>query len=394
MAIATVVCLAWLVTVAAGLGAEERTLAKWEVVMQKLDGKMDVSDSLAGLTKELESLTASKILCRFWPGTRVGIDLEDVTVGDCMRVAASKMVGMRQLETKIVSQGPDTKSNGKSMLTVWTNVAEGTTSSGAAVPGTRISYLDMVRFDFDDNGLINGMTELGDDGIVANIQDKVTAYTASSTLDLERELPAKRNTATAMKYVEAFQKLSGNVINPETWWAGILKDIASLTSPTMSCRFAPGTKRGFDLKDVSVSECLKTLGSGFGVSVKVVNQEMTSLAIDPSSDGRTILTQFQNVVERVTSSGAAVPGTRLSYPDVMRLDFNKEGLVVAMTLIGDDGVAASMEEEAQALAARARPGSLESTPVVAAGLVALGAAIGAWTVGREGRTVSQIPLLG
>merc|ERR1719491_1828158 len=271
-----------------------------------------------------------------------------------MTAMGSKMVGIQQDQSDIVSLAIDPTSGGKTILTEWHNLVEGSTATGAIVPHSRIPYHDMVRFDFDDAGLIVGFTCIGDDGVLDTIRHKV------------RELPGKRNAATAMKFGAAFQKLNGAKITPEVM-AGISQELVSMTVPKMACAWAPGTKHGVDLEGVSVDDCLKALGSICSPgTARVVSQDFSSLAIDPNNGGKTVIIEFRNVVD--------ASGTRFTYPDVMRLDFDDEGLVVAMKMIGDDGVMAAAQGEATALAV--------STPNLvtcgtAIGLVVFGASLGA-----------------
>jgi len=379
-----VVCFVLLAVGAVGQtdSATQRNIAvvrKWEEVMQKMN-ELEFGDTeqIASISKELASKTLAKMTtCAFAPGTKVGLNLKDVSMDECFAALASKWAGIRQVQTEIISLAVDPNSGGKTILTEWQNLAEGITATGEVVPHSRISYPDMVRFDFDDAGLITGMTVVGDDGTWDTIQR------------MGSQLPGERNAKTAMVFGKAFQKLNGDTVSPELW-AGVSKDLMSLSAPRITCAWAPGAPLGFDMKDISVEDCLKALGSTCPhCKIKLVSQEISTLAVEPS--GKTVITEWKNVVDAVDA------GMRLSYPDVMRLDFDDEGLVVAMTVIGDDGIMAALQGKAQALAGRARPdvlaGSLAVTCGTAIGLVLFGAAVGAWVGGRRGRTVGEPTLL-
>jgi len=83
----------------------------------------------------------------------------------------------------------------------------------------------------------------------------------------------------------------------------------------------------------------------------------------------------------------------------MRLDFDDGGLVVGMTIIGDDGVMATMQGGSQALAGRT---TLDLQSVWSSAWLVLavtcaatiGFAAGVWLGVRRGRTVVEPTLLG
>jgi len=379
MRIAAAVCFALLAVDVAGemessTQRNTATVRKWEEILQKMNFDMADTEKMVELSKELASLTAPQMLC-VSSGTKAGFELKDISISDCMVAFGSKMVGVQLVHSEITSIDPT--SGGKRVFTEWLMVAEGVTGTGAVIPHSRLSFRDITRFDFDDAGLIVGVAAFGDDGAVDTIQQS----------------PAKRNAETATKFGEAFQELNGAVFGPEAW-VGILKDLASMTAPKLACSWAPGTKHGFDIV-VSIEDCLSALGNTAHSEntdkepqFKVVSQDLASFAIDHNSGGKTILSEFQNVVE--------VSGTRLSYPDVMRFDFDDEGLVVAITIIGDDGILASFQGEAKALAGRVSSEMIRGLVVTCGTMVCLaviGATIRSWAMGHRSYRVGE-PLLG
>jgi len=208
----------------------------------------------------------------------------------------------------------------------------------------------------------------------------------------------QKNVVRAKKFLMIWRQSVGKHITKELV-ASLSQQSTSFFAPKIACASAPGTRNGIDLKNVSVDTCYQALASTC-LHCKEKSGEFVSLAIDLESGGKRIFVEMKNVLEGVIS-GAVVRGTRMTYRDVTRLDFDDHGLIIGLTIIGDDGIMRSIESRVKAytsgkrqeLLGRPYTGGLVACGVVV-GLVAISMAVGLWVSRLGGRKVGQPALLG
>lgn len=239
---------------------------------------------------------------------------------------------------------------------------------------------------------------------VAPVQQAADA----ASLDEAESWPAtgQRNAETVKTLFAIVKEVQGKQMTPAVM-GKLVDQMISFYAPTVSCAVARGSPVGFAFADVPVMTCAAAEKTIFG-SRKLLAFNVSSIAIDAASGGKTVLAFEPYDAIGVTNSGVEVPDSRVQGVIAWRYDFDAAGRIARYDEEIDSGIILSMQqrvasyERAQAetasLARLGGEGSLAGwgrAPWAAScgGVFLLVSLAVCGPLRRRGRSAGQAPLL-
>merc|ERR1719272_1117751 len=101
-----------------------------------------------------------------------------------------------------------------------------------------------------------------------------------------------------------------------------------------------------DLTNVPPRTCLMAKSKVFA-NTKYIDMELKKIAIDPESDGKTILATMPYKMVGTTDAGQDVPGSYVDGMQSFRFDFNDEGKIMYYETEFDSGIVEGMMAKVQ-----------------------------------------------
>jgi len=158
----------------------------------------------------------------------------------------------------------------------------------------------------------------------------------------------EKNVASVSEIMNIVKELQGKQVTPGLM-AKLSQDLASFYASKVSCSAGDRMSTlSWRLIDVSLAECTKAVATFFG-NTKLLDWDMRSIAIDPSSGGAKILTYQPFDMVGTTTGGMDVPGTDLHGVDMSLVYvFNEMGKVASFHQVVDADIIEGVQNKVDA----------------------------------------------
>jgi len=158
----------------------------------------------------------------------------------------------------------------------------------------------------------------------------------------------EKNVASVSEIMNIVKELQGKQVTPGLM-AKLSQDLASFYASKVSCSAGDRMSTlSWRLIDVSLAECTKAAATFFD-NTKLLDWDMRSIAIDPSSGGAKILTYQPFDMVGTTTGGMDVPGTDLHGVDMSLVYvFNEMGKVASFHQVVDADIIEGVQNKVDA----------------------------------------------
>merc|ERR1711865_206893 len=322
-------------------------------IAQTLKGKQITAARVASLAQQMASFYAPELSCSAGDkATSMSFSLTAVPFAQCAGAFAKLWGNMKINNWQLANVAIDPATGGKTILTYQPSDFVGVTNDGVEVPGTEFHKVDVSsKYTFNDQGLVTDLhTEL-DSGIMEALMTEVTNY----GLGVE-QMPAaqswasvgEKNVASVSAIMNIVKELQGKQVTPGLM-AKLSQDLASFYASKVSCSAGDRMSTlSWRLIDVSLAECTKAAATFFD-NTKLLDWDMRSIAIDPSSGGAKILTYQPFDMVGTTTGGMDVPGTELHGLDMSLVYvFNEMGKVASFHQVVDADIIEGVQNKVDA----------------------------------------------
>jgi len=318
-----------------------------------MQGKQITAARVASLAQEMSSFYAPKLSCSAGDkATSMSFSLTAVPFAQCAGAFAKLWGNLKINNWQLENVAIDPASGGKTILTYQPSDFVGMTNDGVEVPGTELHKVDVSsKYTFNDQGLVTDMHTEIDSGLMEALKMKVTNY----GLGVE-QMPAvqswasvgEKNVAAVSGLMDIVKELKGKQVTPGLM-AKLSQDLASFYASKVSCSAGDRMSTlSFRLVDVSLAECTTAFATFLG-NTKLLDWDMKSIAIDPSSGGAKILTYQPFDMVGTTTGGMDVPGTELHGVDMSLVYvFNEMGKVASFHQVVDAGIIEGVQNKVDA----------------------------------------------
>jgi len=305
-------------------------------ISKQMKGKHFTESLAAKIAQESMSYYASMMSCSVGKGSRFAIDLANVPVMDCWKALAKSWRNIKNIDFDMNRLAIDPTSGGKIIFARVPWEAIGVTDAGQEVPGTKMRGTDNYLYGFNDEGQIVRVDYDYDSGLIEDLRKKIISYEtngrAESWTDVGQQNVAKVTHLFRIATDGLLQKPMTQAMSEQ-----MSDRISSFYAPTISCSQSKGTSIAVDLTDVPSWKCLNAK-SELWANMKFIEMGLKKIAIDPQSDGQTILATVPYKMVGVTSNGEDVPDTYVHGMYNFRFDFDHEGKIVYSDSEFDSGI--------------------------------------------------------
>lgn len=220
------------------------------------------------------------------------------------------------------------------------------------------------------------------------------------------QVTGQRNAETVKTLFAIVKEVQGLQMTPAVM-GKLLSQMLSFYAPKVSCTVARGSPVGFALADVPVTTCAAAEKRIFG-NRKLLAFNVSSVAIDAASGGRTVLAFEPYDAIGVTNIGEEVPDSRVHGVVAWRYDFDAAGRIASYDEEVDSGIILDMMQKvaryerahanSTSLSRLGEEGSLaslrrESWPIVCGVFFLLASFAVRAILRRRGSSAGQAPLL-